>query len=193
MCPRPLLGAARPRSRIQSRKLCHSERSVPKVLSSEIGLAISVGTRSRGISLRFLNPAQGIFPSAAYILSGASIPSRASAVTNCRSALRLTRAAEFVSDNAPKHALEGLLCPSNVLPESSVNQALVIPASSTVHLFKKPFENVLIKSNRDSLLSFRHRNHGATFRSAEVVFTSCRLAHIAASRVGWPDALKSRE
>ena len=44
--------AARPRS-FGLGKCRHSERSVPKFLSSEIGFAISVGTRSRGISLRF--------------------------------------------------------------------------------------------------------------------------------------------
>jgi hypothetical protein len=97
-----VIATAVPLSIVHSRNVCHSERSVSKVLPSEIGLAISVGTHSRGISLRFCGGAAacvnfvahraaifsrpwGFFLPQLHIFSGASIPSRSSAVTNCRS------------------------------------------------------------------------------------------------------------
>jgi hypothetical protein len=53
MCSRAWVGG-QPLSAAHSRKLCHSERSVPKVLSSEIGFAIfRRDAQSRNLSSLF--------------------------------------------------------------------------------------------------------------------------------------------
>lgn len=98
--------------------------------------------------------------------------------------------AELFADYPPNRAFQRLLDAANVLPQCLIDQSLIISASSAVYLFVKPFENVVIDSDRDSRLALRHGNYRPSFRFAEIVFTLYRSFHIAASLVPLPAVLK---
>jgi hypothetical protein len=67
---------------------------------------------------------------------------------------------------------------ANVLPQCLIDQSLIISASGAVYLLVKPFENVVIDSDRDSRLALRHGNYRPPFRLAEIVFAFSVSFHV---------------
>ena len=83
----------------------------------------------------------------------------------------LAGVAEFLADDAAKRRFQRLLSTANVLPESIVDQRLIVAAARSIHLLPKPVEKVVIEPDRDSGLALGYWHDGSTLCAAEVVFT----------------------
>jgi hypothetical protein len=70
---------------------------------------------------------------------------------------------QFFPDNAAKRGLQWLVGATDVLPESIIDQALVVAASGPLNLTAKPLERIVVKADGDSCLTRWHRNHRSPF------------------------------
>jgi len=61
--------------------------------------------------------------------------------------------AELFADDAAKSGLQWLLRASNVLPQSVVDQTLIVTAAGPIHLLTKPVEDIVIEPDGDSRLA----------------------------------------
>src|SRR5664280_490314 len=83
----------------------------------------------------------------------------------------LAGVAEFLADDAAKRRFQRLLSTANVLPESIVDQRLIVAPASPLHLLPKPVEKVVIEPDRDSGFALGYWHDGSALSVAEVVFT----------------------
>ena len=89
--------------------------------------------------------------------------------------------AEFFANNAAKGGLQRFAAPPNVLPQSIVDEALIVPAAGLVHLAPKPVQNVVVEPDGDSGLALGNGHDRSALAAAEVVFTFHCFPRIAAS------------
>lgn len=76
---------------------------------------------------------------------------------------------ELFAQDAPKDLLERLVAPLDVLTESKIDEALVVPAPRIMDLGSEPLQDIFIEPDGNAHFPLRDRNYRSALPLAEIV------------------------
>src|SRR5687767_12535828 len=103
----------------------------------------------------------------------------------------LTGSLDLLSNNAPQRFLERLARARNVLPQSIVDQSLVVTAARLLDLDAEPGDHVFIQADSQPHFPNVNRNYRRAFRLRKVVLTLHLIPRTSGVRAPSPSVLKS--
>src|SRR5712691_4233358 len=83
---------------------------------------------------------------------------------------------QFLPQHTPQRVFEGGLSGFHVLPESPIDERLVVPAAGLVDLRLEPRQNIMVQSDGDPTLACRGLDYRPALPTPEVIFFAHRSA-----------------